>query len=93
MFDTSLEWLREGVRDLLWHDRELCYSHRLWLQHGQDERRERAWNADGDGIPGGYPSVLAGTFYQSVFFLLFVSIFFHFVASFLIFFKFFLSIQ
>ena len=32
MFHTSLEWLNEGLYDLIWDDKELCYSHFIWIE-------------------------------------------------------------
>lgn len=32
IFHTSLEWLNEGMHNLLWNDKQLCYSHAIWIE-------------------------------------------------------------
>ena len=32
IFHTSLEWLNEGMPTLLWNDKQLCYSHAIWIE-------------------------------------------------------------
>lgn len=32
IFHTSLEWLNEGMYSLLWNDKQLCYSHTIWIE-------------------------------------------------------------
>lgn len=32
IFHTSLEWLNEGMHTLMWNDKQLCYSHAIWIE-------------------------------------------------------------
>ena len=32
IFHTSLVWLNEGMHNLLWNDKQLCYSHAIWIE-------------------------------------------------------------
>ena len=32
MFFTSLQWLQEGMFELMWDDKQMSYSHFIWME-------------------------------------------------------------
>nr|CAG4643284.1 EOG090X07YB [Ilyocryptus agilis] len=64
IFHTSLEWLSEGMNQLLWNDKQLCYSHTIWIEDVTNKKLP--WKSSGDVQTGllGYPTVIGGDFYE-----------------------------
>ncbi|XP_032785024.1 uncharacterized protein LOC116922744 isoform X1 [Daphnia magna] len=66
IFHTSLEWLNEGMHNLLWNDKQLCYSHAIWIE--DEANKKLQWRPNWDIQTGtfGYPSLIGSGFYENL---------------------------
>nr|CAG4651067.1 EOG090X07YB [Simocephalus serrulatus]SVE94300.1 EOG090X07YB [Simocephalus serrulatus] len=64
IFHTSLEWLNEGMYSLLWNDKQLCYSHTIWIE--DTANKKLPWKSSWDIQTGtlGYPALIGSGFYE-----------------------------
>nr|SVE74245.1 EOG090X07YB [Daphnia barbata] len=66
IFHTSLEWLNEGMHNLLWNDQQLCYSHAIWIE--DEANKKLSWKPNWDMQTGtfGYPALIGSRFYENL---------------------------
>ncbi|XP_046648900.1 uncharacterized protein LOC124340340 [Daphnia pulicaria] len=66
IFHTSLEWLNEGMHNLLWNDKQLCYSHAIWIE--DTSNKKLPWKSNWDMQTGtfGYPALMGSGFYENL---------------------------
>jgi len=66
VFHTSLEWLHEGIYQLMWNDRQFCYSHSIWVTDTTNEKMP--WKFCWDIQTGtlGYPATIGSEYYENL---------------------------
>nr|CAG4648709.1 EOG090X07YB [Polyphemus pediculus] len=66
MFHTSLQWLHEGIYQLMWNDKQFCYSHSIWI--GDATNQKLPWKFCWDIQTGtlGYPAIMGSEYYENL---------------------------